>query len=291
MNRATKIFNSLKWLKESYSTTKKRQVRREVHFKSSQLRDLRHDVLKELYGFDEVDLAYYGAWNDPVVNMQIKLKKEQVFESSPKRDEIDRFEIIGQTYIEKLLIKSTELQRIRRIPMGVIYRDNVELTNRLERASQIISLIRDINTVFEMKKNVPLLSESMGLVLDILYDCDSEDTLQSNITEAMTIFEIKLDTLRSLVSDPNDKKSIRLLRDYLDETHVSYDETMFKTWFHMALLRNYFDHKRDTDKLKAVLTYFDEPKRMPLNSSRLWIKILDSFEDSLIELLRIVNSL
>lgn len=66
---------------------------------------------------------------------------------------------------------------------------------------------------------------------------------------------------------------------------------MFKTWIHMALLRNYFDYKRDTDKLKAVLTYFDEPHKMPFNSNRLWEKILDSLEDSLFELLRIVNSL
>lgn len=291
MKKATKVFDGLKWLKESYTTQKKRQIRREVTFTSTQLRDLRHDVLKELYGFDVVDLAYFGAWNDPVVNMQMKLQKEQVFESSPKRDEITKFEKIGQTYIEKLLIRHNELQRIQRIPRGLVYRDNVELTNRLDRSSHIISLIRDINTVFEMKRNAPLLSESMGLVLDILYDCEYEDTLQSNITEAMTIFEINLDTLKSLVSDPNDKKSITLLRDFLDENSISYDKNMFETWIHMGLLRNYFDHKRDTEKLKAVLTFFDEPQRMPLNSGRLWEKILDNFEDSLNELLRIVNSL
>jgi hypothetical protein len=288
MHKAKDIFNGLKWLKESYTTTGRQQERRNVDFTSNQLRDLRHDVLKEFYGFNEVDLAYFGAWNDPTVNMQMKLLKEAVFESSPKRDEITKFKKIGQTYIEKLLIRFSELQKI---PRRLIIKDTIELNNRFEKSRRIISLIRDINTVFEMKQNSHLLSESMGLVLDILNDCENEDALQSNITEAMTLFEIKLNVLRSLVKKPNDKKSIKLLKDYFDENSIAYDENMFQTWIHMGLLRNYFDHKRDTDKLKAVLSYFDEPFRMPLNYGRIWEKTLENFEDSLIELLRIVNSI
>jgi len=283
---ASKLFKGLKWLKGGYAASDHQRERGDVEFTSGQLRDLRHDVLQKLYGFNEVDLAYFGAWNDPVVDERVKEEQETVLKSSPQRTQVNKFKEIGATYFEKLLIRYTDLNMITH---ELTFKDHIELESRFNKASRIISLIRQINTVAELKLDTPLFQESMELVLDILNECNNEDSLKSNITEAMTLFEISYDSIKKQLSNPKKKRSLKLLREYFDDNNISYNESMFETWIHMSLLRNYFDHVRETSKLRAVLEYYNEPFRMPIDSSILWEKILVKFEDSLLELQRIMN--
>lgn len=284
INKASKVFEGLTWLKGGYITSDHQRERGNVNFTSGQLRDLRHDVLKKLYSFNELDLAYFGAWNDPVVDERVMEELEIISKSSPSKTEVIKFKNIGATYFEKLLIRYEDLDKI---PRELTYKDHIELESRFKKASRIIRLIRQINTVSELKLDTPLFQESMELVLDILNECDNEDSLQSNITEVMKLFEISYTSIKNHVSDPKCKRSIRLLRDYFDEHDISYNKSMFETWIHMGLLRNYFDHERDASKLRAVLEYYEEPFRMP-DASNLWNKILDKFEDSLVELKKIL---
>lgn len=66
---------------------------------------------------------------------------------------------------------------------------------------------------------------------------------------------------------------------------------MIDTWIHMNMLRNYFNHPRDAEKIEKVLRYFEEPIEIPINPNSLWNKILKKFEDSLYECINILNNL
>jgi len=289
MRKAKKVFSGLKWLKESYTTSKKKQRRRLVEFTSSQLRDLRHSVLKELYGFNEIDLAYYGAWKDISINTQINQTVEGVLDTKFDKYDKLRFKQIGESYIKKLMIRYEQLERVRQ---ALDIRYSLDLTIRFEKARRICTLIQDINGVSYMKLNKSMLfRENMGLILDIINECNNEPQLKSNITDISTLFEVDLTNLKRIVLDADNKKLIKLFETILIENSIEYNQKLIDAWEHMVLFRNYYNHPKDTEKLHKVLTFYNEPISLPITYSRIWEKILNKFEDSLEQCLSLINQL
>lgn len=286
IEKASEVFSGLEWYKDAYTTSEYSREKGDVDFTSGQLRDLRHDILHTMYGFSAVDLACFGSWNDPVSNLAEKDDVEFILSSSPPRESVHTYGEIGETYINKLLIRFTDLEKIS---PDFTFKDYIDQKSRFRISSRIIQLIKHINTIAELKLDTRLFQESMEMVLDMLNECKDEDSLKSNITEAMTLFEISYNSLKKEINNPKGKRSITLLKDYFDEHRITYDRSMFETWEHMRLLRNYYDHVRETAKLKKVLAYYNEPFRMPIDASQLWEKILIKFEKSLVELIRLLN--
>lgn len=208
MDKAKVIFFGLKWFKESYTFHGKQQERRWVDFTSSQLRDLRHHVLKELYGFNEIDLAYFGAWNDSTINMQITLEVERILETKIDKNDIQNIKKIGQSYIEKLLKKYETLGNIETMRMF----DPLNTGYRFKRASRITKLIQDINLISNIKLKTLLFNEDMGFVLNLFTECNKDIELKSNITNMMNLFEINLERLREIVNDSKNRKLISMYK-------------------------------------------------------------------------------
>lgn len=286
MDKASDAFTGLKWFKESYTIQGTRQERRWINFTSSQLRDLRLEVLRELYEFNEVELAYYGAWNITPINAQIKLRIENILDTNIDANNNNEIENIAKLYLAKLLVKFDKLGE----DTSSRFFDPLNTKYRFEKAENITKLIQNINLISNIKLKTNIFNEDMGLVLDIFTPCDKDIKLKSNITNMMNLFEINLDRLKEIVRNPEDVKLIILFKKLLDENSVEYDEDMIETWRYMSLLRNYYNHPRDADKIEKVLTYFKQPIMIPINSNLLWNNILDQFEDSLYECLDVINN-
>ena len=284
MTKSSKYFKGLSWLTGAYTASEHQRGRDKVEFTANRLRNLRQSVLEKIYGFTEVDLAYFGAWNIESIHEEVNEQVESIMISSPSKSDVLQFKQIGETYFKKLLMRNDHFSLI---PRDFSVKDYVEQKDRSRKASRIINQIKQINIESDLKLGSPLFNESLELALDIIDECTNMDSLQSNITEAMKLFEIEYPIIKKNVPDPKNKKSRKVLRAFLDERGVSYPVSMFDTWDFMYLLRTYFDHKSETSKLRAVLEYFEEPLRMP-DPHVLWQKILDKFEMSLFDLHQVI---
>jgi hypothetical protein len=284
MTKSSKYFEELNWLTGAYTTSDYQRDREKVKFTANRLRNLRQSVLEKIYSFTEVDLAYFGAWNIESIHEEINEQVETIMINSPSKSDVLQFKQIGETYFKKLLMRYDHFSLI---PRDFSLKDYVEQKDRSRKASRIINQIKQINIESDLKLGSPIFNESLELALDIIDECTNMDSLQSNITEAMKLFEIEYPIIKKNIHEPKNKKSRKLLQTFLDERGVSYPVSMFDTWSFMYLLRTYFDHKSETSKLRAVLEYFKEPLRIP-DPHVLWQKILDKFEKSLLDLHQVI---
>lgn len=286
MNLAKEIFQGLTWFKEGYTTTKKRQERRDVDFTSSQLRDLRLAVLSELYAFDEADSAYFGAWKLKSYNERVNAEVEEILSKKFSKDDVADFYKIGERYLYKLLIPfedSTKL--IRRIDV-----DTAKIRSRFLMISQIILLIQKINIWSEAKLNASIFKENMMITYDIMNDCEDEYQFNTKITNLERLFDVKLGPLRKLVSDPPENiGSIILFNMWLDQNNVEYDKNMINTWLNINNLRNNLLHTMNPRKYMEILNYFNVEFKDPIKYNKLWDNIIIRFKESLDELFRILN--
>jgi len=286
MNMAKDIFKGLDWFKEGYTTTKKKQDRRRVDFTSSQLRDLRLAVLSELYGFNEVELACFGAWNLKSYNESINMRVEQRLSDRLEKEDTGAFIENGERYFSKLLIPYEDSTKLyRRFSV-----EDYKYQARFILAGQIILTLQKCNTWAEAKLDADFFRENMMVTYDIVNDCEDEYQFKTKITNLEKLFDVKLGPLRNLVTDPPENAgSIKLINTWLDEKGVSYDETMLTTWFYINRLRNNLLHVMVPREFMTILEYFDVEFKDPIDYSRLWENILVKFKESLDECFRILN--
>ena len=279
-NAAKAAFGEYECQKDDYtdSETGKRIERRYSPFTSSSIRELRRKNLKNFYGFNEKDLAIFGAWYVPIYDVQLKSEIENIFSSMRANNDFLTFKEFASTYFEKFLWPIQELEK----PYDVLSeaRSYLISKSRDERGIQIITKIIQTNILFEGKIGPKLfLENNIRIITDLITPCNSENDLYIKNARLSSLFDVNLDPFKKLVKSPNNKKSISLVEDWLAENSIKYEPSMIETWRNIVKLRNmdpmhpYVNSK----ELLNILDFFDLKKKIPYNSALLWDSILDKF--------------
>jgi len=289
---ADRVFKNLLWLMDEYQTEKSdgKVEMRYNRFTPLMLRKIRRKNLLEFYHFDEIDLALYGGWKDPVKDPKIKIRIRDIFKTELKTDDLSTLMNTAEKYILKLLKPLTQLEQ-EPIPIYLQTRSFHELSTRFARAQEISNLVRNINNLSRAKLDAVFFKENMRIVLEMLNPCKNEEAqFITKIASLSALFIVELDPLRKLVHDPKDRKSIRLIEKWLQNLKIPYDTTMIDTWLNINSLRNMEPiHETDPVELKRILDFFRIPMRYPLNYPGLWDEILDHFLLSLNQMMQILN--
>ena len=290
--KAEKVFNNFIWQKAEYRRAPGEIVKRRYNpFRSSELRKLRRKNLKEFYLFNEVDLALFGAWNEPVSDVRIRSEIENILSTELKKDDIESLKKRSKKYFEMLLRPLSELGK-EIIPVSRQIRDRADLYRAGQRASDIIELVENINMLGQWKFDALFFKENMRFIYEILSSCNTPADFRSKIASLSTLFDVDLKPLRKLVKAPRDMRSIKLIETWLQENDIEYDPNMIKTWLNISTFRNMELHsEKDAKKYMKLLDYFGEPTKLPPYYSSLWDKILDKFIVGLKHLLDILNNL
>lgn len=290
--KAEKVFNNFKWQKEGYMKDGKKVGRRFNPFRSSDLRHARRKNLKEFYHFNEIDLAIFGAWNEPVVDIQMKTEKEKFFSTMLKKDDIEKAKKIAEKYFDKLLRPIIQLGEEK---YDIYLRERVlsELIQRREKAIRICLLIRDTNILSEAVFGDQFLKENMRTMLELFDPCESENDYIIKILSLASLFEVSLKKLRKKIYAPEEIGSIRVVETWLNEEGINYYPRMIETWLNIKKLRNMEPvHPRiDAVELKRILNFFGIRMTRPQNYSVLWDRILDRYRVSLEQWRELLNDL
>jgi len=243
------------------------------------IRNARKKNLKEFYYFNELDLALFGSWNEPVIEPHVKMKIRSILSTKKK---IEEEELMNETkqYFEKLLRPIRQLKKESE-PKYLAVRTRVDLQSRYERAIQITKYIENINFMSLRKLNTPFFNEKMRMVLEILNPCNNEHQFYLKITMLAALFEVERVTLR-IAGDRHFKgQSFRLIERWLQHNDIPYNPEMLTTWVNIKGLRNEMVHRRNPKKFSKILGYFEQPIKMDINWSNTWDIILEKFDISL----------
>jgi len=290
--KAEEIFKDLKWPMGEYWSTRsgKKVGMRYNPFTPSSLRGLRRKNLKEFYHFNERDLAIFGAWNEPVVDPQLKSEIKNIFSMKLKKKDITKK--LSEEYFEKLLWPISELDKEYDV---ISHARSYRISKmRDERAMKIVKLILQTNILFEGKVGPKLfLENNLRIVTDFLTSCETESEFITKIARLGALFDVNLKPLKQLVKEPEQKRSIVLVEQWLQENGIKYDPDMIKTWINIRKLRNMEPiHPRiNAKELMRILDFFGMEKSLPFDPSAFWDSILDKFQESLEKWQEILNRL
>lgn len=292
--KAQKVFVGLEWQKEEYidSEDGRKVERRYKPFTSSSLRVLRRQNLKEFYLFDEADLAIFGAWNEQVRDPSMRSDIEKILSTQYEKSNVDGIQKFAERYFVKLLRPISHLEQ-ELLPTYLQVRDYHDLNVRFSRAQEISKLVRQCNSLGQGKLHAQYFKENMRIVIEMLNPCKNEEAqFITKIASLSALFTVELDPLRELVHDPEDRRSIRLVEKWLQDSEIKYDPTMIDTWKNINSLRNMEPiHETDPVELKRILDFFGILMVYPLDYSGLWDKILEKFQLSLKQWRQILNAL
>ena len=285
--KARDVFNGLEWLTES---ARRKGIRRYKPFRASAIRDLRRKNLKEFYHFNELDLALFGSWNEPVVDLHIKTEIESVLSKANHEKSIPELLKLAKTYIGKLFRPISQLGQ-EEVPLYLQVRDYTDLFRRYNRSAEISTIVKDINTLGQAKLGNPFLKENMRIVLEMLSPCESDIQFTTKIASLAALFEVELESLKTIIQKPNWRRNNRIIKKWLKMEKITYNPEIFETWSHIKALRNMEPIHSETDpsSLMVILKYFGEPMSLPIKYSSLWDEILDKFKISLEHFRQILN--
>jgi len=255
------------------------------------LRNARKKNLKEFYQFNELDLALFGLWNEPVIEYSTRMKIRNILSSTGRQRDESELMKMSEMYLNKLLRPIRHLEQ-EDVPLYLQVRNSIDFSSRYKRAAQITNNIKNINDASLLLLNAPFFNEKMRMVLDILNPCDDEEQFQSKIITLATLFEVERDTLR-IAGDKHFKgQSFRLIERWLQYNDIPYDPEILTTWVNIRDLRNEMAHyKRNTKKFFKILSYFEQPIQVDINWSNTWDVILEKFNVSLENFKDVLDSL
>jgi len=254
------------------------------------IRNARKKNLKEFYHFNELDLALFGSWNEPVIDYPTKMKIRNILSSRGKQRDESELTKMSETYFMKLLRPIRHLEQ-EDIPLYLQVRSSIDSRSRYKRAAQIAINIEKINDASQQLLNTPFFNEKMRIVLDILNPCDDEYQFKSKIIMLATLFEVERDTLRIAGDKHFNGQSFRLIERWLQYNDIPYNPEMLTTWVNIRGLRNEMAHRRNTKKLFKILGYFEQPIKVDINWSNTWDVILEKFNISLENFKDVLDSL
>lgn len=281
-------FDGYSWPKFEY--TRSSGARELNPFRSECISKIRKNNLKEHYYFTEVDLALFGAWYEPVSDAKIQGEIEAILSVELDINNLTSLKERTDKYFNKLMLYFDELGE-ERTSIHRQLRIGADLSRARERALNIIELVENINNMCQWNFNATFFNESMKLIYDILSECKDKSDFRSKIASLSPLFEINLEPLKILVKEPDNKRSIKLMRDILTERNITHDPKMIETWFNIQALRTMILHSKiDAKKYIPILMFFGEPPKLDPNYTRLWDNILDKFIISLKQFLGVLNA-
>lgn len=147
-------------------------------------------------------------------------------------------------------------------------------------------LIVETNRVFLARRSARLFREDrLNAVNELHKPCCDYDNFVVKIASLATLFEVNLDPLRSLVTRPRRKGSVKLVEDFLSESGIVYDSDMVQTWKNIKILRNMpplHAGRRDSREARRYLRALEFlGMNPPIHYPELWDNILDRFVESL----------
>lgn len=156
---------------------------------------------------------------------------------------------------------------------------------RRERAAKITILITDCNMIFQAQQNATLFrDDDPRLIVELHSPCTTEAEFVNKLARLTAIFEVDLTPLRALVPNHGTLRSIGLVKKWLDDSHISYNNDMILTWSGIVGLRNMAPLHAAGDmnaiELVELLTYFGVT--IPIDYPKLWNNIADKFTESLV---------
>ncbi len=155
---------------------------------------------------------------------------------------------------------------------------------RRTRAEKIAVLITDCNLLFQAKRNATLFRDDDPILIAELHSpCTSEEQYIAKLSRLAAIFEVDLAPLRALVPDYGTLRSIGLVKKWLNDNHIQYDDNMVLTWSGIVGLRNmpplHATGEVDAKEFMGLLNYFGAT--IPIDYPTIWNKIVDKFTASL----------
>lgn len=152
-------------------------------------------------------------------------------------------------------------------------------------ALKIITLVPAINDYFSSmtSKDVKILNENIRIVPELFTPCATQEDYVKKIGALAMLFEVKLDPLRNLITNPDSNwKSIKLIEAWLNENDVGHDPEILKIWSAIIDLRNAtFPYHSSDSKVIEMVKFFGHD--FPLDYCELWGSILLKFCYSLIK--------
>ncbi len=179
-----------------------------------------------------------------------------------------------------------ELREIRRYASGVDIDLNVKTKFGL-----LADIRKQINDLFETKFKVKLFIDDEKSLNQIARDCNNQDELTSNIAAIGTLIDkINVSELKSKLLRAPEDGSINILEQFLMENFHAYDPKIIKNLRNIITLRNQWPIHDNTPKgTKLVIEIYG--KYPPDNNRAFWLKILDLYEESLMGLSDLFNTL
>jgi len=294
MTEARKIFKGYSWLKSPYKLPKKGKnaERRYVKYTSSMLRASRKKNLIEDYYFDDLDLAKFGGWNEPIDYINKEKIKEIL---NMKHDKINEKKCKEQSisYFKKFLKPYSELGN-EITDFYVKVNDHKDLRKRIEKTQTIIELLNNTNILFEGKIDYKFsIDDTSELLFNLLSICADKVDFRNKIVRMASIFEVKYDEKGNIVETwKSGKTSTQIIEDWLNDKKINYDENMILTWNSIKKLRNNESHSEINSKeYLDLLSFFGLPRKIPPDYGLLWDNIVNKLISSLKEWNKILNEI
>jgi len=206
-------------------------------------------------------------------NIKAYMNLQQIQETPIKRKEWQNLLVIANKFKQDMLpTKKTN--------------ENIIILNRkLEEAVKITKLLTATNSMFKAKKGATLFrSPDVKLVTEILTPCQNHPQFVTKIARLSNLFDVPLRPLRKLVNEPENKRSIKLVEQWLSEQRDD-EPIMIKIWESIITLRNAEPiHPNISSEKEGLisdaLSFFNST--YPISDySTLWDKILGKFVNSL----------
>lgn len=299
--KASEVFSGLQWQRFDHWQHQRNISEKYSKFRISDLRRLRIKNLKEYYRFNERDLALFCSWNDyprdPITRNQVDFILSQDVNVKNIEDVVSYAKI----YLPKLLRNIGQLGQ-ETTPFYLDTRNEDVINNRYKRTNDICNKIYDLNESSRAKLNTLFFNENMPLVIEILNSCDSKDQYTTKIALLASLFKTGLKPWKTLLkkhgleenrlTDLKNAGSIKHIETWLKISNIKHSSDIIKTWDYITELRNMHPiHYTDGNKLMDIYDYLKLPLEHPRDYPLLWETILNKFNDSLDELLLVMNAI
>jgi hypothetical protein len=156
---------------------------------------------------------------------------------------------------------------------------------KVQQSAKIMNLLYATNFLFKAKKEATLFREDiLKLISELFTPCQNEPQFITKIACLYNLFDVPLKPLKNLVDEPENKGSIKLVKEWLIN-QGKCDQKMIETWENIVTLRNAEPIHANISSEKAnlvlnALKFFET--RYPVNDySKLWDNILEKFISSL----------
>lgn len=158
-----------------------------------------------------------------------------------------------------------------------------QLKNR-ELATRITTLLGNTNLIFDGKRDGAKLfrEDNRRLISELYNPCQNEPEFVTKIACLTNLFEVPLEPLRNLVTDPEERRSIKLVEKWLQDDNIQYNEEMIDTWTHLMVIRNAepLHARTNAGNYLESLNFFGI--NYPItNYGEAWTKILEKISISL----------